>query len=158
LDNYGLNFADILFDHLKAFSLETVEKSIETKIPIIIECFEPESLKKFSQLSDLPLILLMGEAALDMDLDDIAQYAHGVGPIGFGLFTKNFMAEAKSRELQVHAWYVRDEQLWWTENPIDENMFYFDSGVDGLFTEHPHMTMSVFKEKIEPKNSQDSIQ
>jgi len=28
LDHYGLNFAEILFEHLKAFSLETVEKSI----------------------------------------------------------------------------------------------------------------------------------
>jgi hypothetical protein len=73
LDKHGLNFAEILFEHLKAYSLETVEKSIHTKIPIVIECFEPAALKKFSELSDLPLVLLMDdEMMVDMHLDDIA--------------------------------------------------------------------------------------
>jgi len=94
-EHYGLDFAEILYEHLKAFSLESVDKSIENKIPIIIECFEPEALKKFGELSDLPLILLMDDEMLmakDMDVDTIASYAHGVGPVGSGLYIKNFMA------------------------------------------------------------------
>lgn len=127
-------------------------------IPIIIECFEPASLKKFATLSDLPLILLMDEEMQDMDLDDIAEYAHGVGARGSMLFKNNFMAEAKQRDLQVHTWYVRDEQLWWTKNPVEENKFYYDAGVDGLFTEHPHTTMNVFRDEIEPKLKIELIQ
>ena len=60
LQNFGLNSAQLLYDHLAAHDLETIEKSSKT-IPIIIECFEPESLKYFKTLSDLPLVLLMDD-------------------------------------------------------------------------------------------------
>jgi hypothetical protein len=37
--------------------------------------------------------------------------------------------------------------LEFTNNPINENLLYFDAGVDGLFTEHPHLTMAVFRDE-----------
>lgn len=47
----------------------------------------------------------------------------------------------------IHPWYVRDEQLDFTKNPIDENgLFVYN--VDGLFTEYPHMTLNVFEDYI----------
>jgi glycerophosphoryl diester phosphodiesterase len=67
------------------------------------------------------------------------------------------VAEAHKRDLQVHVWNVRDEHLWWTESATDENMFYFDAGVDGMLSEHTHLTMSVFKDEIEPKSSRNFI-
>lgn len=48
----------MLFDVLKKYDIETVEKASK-KLPIIIECFEKESLEKFATLSDLPLVYLM---------------------------------------------------------------------------------------------------
>jgi glycerophosphoryl diester phosphodiesterase len=42
-ENYGIDIAEKVFENLKAYGLETVEKS-EQKIPIILECFELESL------------------------------------------------------------------------------------------------------------------
>ena len=45
----------MLYDVLNKYNLETVEKS-NAKLPIIIECFEPEALKAFAKLSDLPLV------------------------------------------------------------------------------------------------------
>ena len=56
--NFGIEFADVLYNILKKYDLETVEKS-KDKLPIIIECFEMESLERFQQLTDLPLVFLM---------------------------------------------------------------------------------------------------
>jgi hypothetical protein len=41
--NFGIEFADVLYNVLKKYDLETVAKS-SAKLPIIIECFEMESL------------------------------------------------------------------------------------------------------------------
>jgi hypothetical protein len=49
----------MLFDVLKKYDLETVDKCKDV-LPIIIECFEADSLKYFGGISDLPLIMLMG--------------------------------------------------------------------------------------------------
>ncbi len=66
---------------LAKFDLETIEKSTG-KLPIIIECFEKQSLLKFATLSDLPLIQLMwwNNPLVNFDLKEISGYAHGVGP------------------------------------------------------------------------------
>jgi len=48
-----------LFETLKDYGLETVKKATEAGIPIIIQSFDPNSLKAFGKLSDLPLIYLM---------------------------------------------------------------------------------------------------
>lgn len=39
----GLDIAEMLYNNLKKYDLETVEKS-KNKLPIIFECFEKESL------------------------------------------------------------------------------------------------------------------
>lgn len=54
----GVDIAELLYENLKKFDLETVEKSSK-KLPIIFECFERESLEKFGTLSDLPMVYLM---------------------------------------------------------------------------------------------------
>jgi len=58
LTKYGIDSAEMLYKALKNHNLETVEKCQDT-LPIVIECFEPESLQKFGTLSDLPLVQLM---------------------------------------------------------------------------------------------------
>ena len=55
---HGIDIAEQVFNTLKKYGLETIEKS-SVKLPIIIECFEKESLIRFGQLSDLPLVYLM---------------------------------------------------------------------------------------------------
>ena len=45
----------MLFDVLAKYDLETVEKS-NKKLPIIIQSFEKDSLVKFAEISDLPLV------------------------------------------------------------------------------------------------------
>jgi glycerophosphoryl diester phosphodiesterase len=52
-------------------------------------------------------------------------------------------------KLEIHPWYVRDDILDHTNNPIEENIFYFNMGVNGIFTEFPHLTLTVFNELIQ---------
>ena len=79
------------------------------------------------------------------NLTEVSTYAHGVGPDVVALLNDNFLEKAKDAGLLVHPWYVRDEQLDYTNNPINENtMFITEYRVDGLFTEYPHMTLTTF--------------
>jgi hypothetical protein len=39
---------------------------------------------------------------------------------------------------------MKDDFLEWTTNPIAENIIFMEKGVDGLFTEFPHMTKAVY--------------
>jgi glycerophosphoryl diester phosphodiesterase len=78
----NINIAELLYKNLEKYGLETVEKA-NAKLPIIVECFEKESLKTFATLSDLPLIYLfwwMNPMVSLYDLNEISQFAHGVGP------------------------------------------------------------------------------
>lgn len=78
----------MLFDVLKKYDLETVEKS-NKKLPIIIQSFEKDALVKFGTVSDLPLVQLMfwnNTYAGEYDLKDISTYAHGVGPAANYIF------------------------------------------------------------------------
>ena len=43
------------YDVLEHYHLENIKKS-STKVPIVFESFEPQVLKKFATLTDLPLI------------------------------------------------------------------------------------------------------
>jgi len=154
----GLDIAEMLFNVLKKYDLETVEKS-NAKLPIIVECFEKDSLTTFGKLSDLPLVYLMfyDNPNLTYNLTEISTFAHGVGPKIYWLFNydgetlnldkpSKFIEEAHSLGLGVHPYILQDDTLVYTKNPIEETKMYMNKMVDGIFTEFPHMTYSVYTE------------
>lgn len=47
LDTYGIDIAEQLYTVLTRYDLQTVSKA-NAKLPIIVECFEPEALYKFA--------------------------------------------------------------------------------------------------------------
>ena len=51
-------------------------------------------------------------------------------------------------QLDIHPWYVRDDILDHTDNPVKENLLYFDLKMNGIFTEFPHLTVSVYNEQV----------
>ena len=67
------------YDQLAKWNLETIEKSTANGIPIIIQSFDPDALKRFAALSDLPLVQLL-HWKTTYDFNDISSFAHGVGP------------------------------------------------------------------------------
>lgn len=157
LNTYKVDLAEELFKVLQKYDIESVDKA-SVKLPIIVECFEKESLERFSKLSDLPLVYLMfwNNAYMPTyNLTEISTFAHGVGPrtdflFGYKNETKNnsapslFIEEAHSVNLAVHPYTMQDDMLRWTDNPIDEHILYMNKQIDGIFTEFPHMTRGAF--------------
>ena len=125
--NYGIDSAQLLFYKLKEYSLETIDKSKDV-LPIIVECFELPSLQIFSTLSDLPLIYLTKESeeTLLIKLPEVSKTANGFGPKASLVVDSPAVVNlSKSLQLDIHPWTVRDDQLQFSKNPIDENMIFF---------------------------------
>jgi len=92
------------------------------------------------------------------DFDNIATYAHGVGPSSQWIMyypsltevpidfssPSLFVDEMHKRNLAVHPYTLRDDSLQYTSNPAQETALYFDKGVDGIFTEFVQTTYSLF--------------
>ena len=157
-DTYHEDIAQMVYETLKKYDIETVAKS-QDKLPIIIECFEKESLQKFATLSDLPLVYLLFWKNPNFpryDLKEISEFAHGVGPqVESVLFYEDetwqndtyhskFVEEAHANGLAVHPYTLKDDMLQWTANSIDEHLLYFNKQVDGIFTEFPHNTKAIY--------------
>ena len=168
LDAYGFDVVQMIFDQLSAWNLETIDKATENGIPIIIQSFDPDALKRFSQLSDLPLVQLAwwGHTGVVYDWEDISTWAHGVGPdskyVMFWPDTNTstqvddspsaFINYMHSLDLQVHPWTLRDDELLYRDNSAAENALYFNKGVDGIFTEFVSTTWNVFETLANQKN------
>jgi len=103
-----------------------------------------------------------GKAGETYDFDNMATYAHGVGPDSrwvmywpstettgnIDLNTESlFINEMHKRDLQVHPFTLRDDDLKYTSTPADETTLFVTKGIDGIFTEFVHATYSIF-EKI----------
>ena len=134
---------------LKKYDIDTAEKAAN-KLPIVVESFEKESLLFFKDVSNLPRVQLL-EYGLDYNLEEISQYAHGVGPNHKFLFSYNdenfnldepsqFVRECHSLNLLVHPWTLQDDKLRYATNSVDEVKVYIQKGVDGIFTEFPQST------------------
>lgn len=75
-----------------------------------------------------------------------ATYAHGIGPASGIIFQPDVMALARSLELKVHPWYIRDDFLTVGSDAYEENRKFYEVGLDGVFTEYPHTTYQLFLE------------
>ena len=151
LDNYGVDVVEKLHELLAEYGLTSVATS-ENKLPIIIQSFEKEALQKSMTLSDFPKVNLLSYYAETWDLDFIATFAEAVGPCWNHLLGPNrevvmpsaFAVDAKKAGLDLHAYIVQDDHLRIQNNVIDEYRTYADWGVSFLFSEFPHMAVTVF--------------
>jgi glycerophosphoryl diester phosphodiesterase len=55
-----------------------------------------------------------------------------------------FVNMAHNSTLGVHPYTLRDDELVWTSNCVDETLLYVNKGCDGVFTEFPHGTYNLF--------------
>ncbi|MGJ3252163.1 MAG: glycerophosphodiester phosphodiesterase family protein [Elainellaceae cyanobacterium] len=135
--------------------------------PVILESFEPQSLRTLRQHTDLPISQLLGKAhehAADSNqpygsfvttdgLRAIADYANGISPAKglivlphlddateLGLPT-SLIADAHAQGLWVHAYTFRSEPQFlhpaYRGNPQVEYQQFFELGVDGVFSDAP---------------------
>lgn len=125
----------------------------EKTSPIIIQSFEGDILKRLRPHTSVRLMHLYdGDAVLnDGVFEDIAGYCDGIGPFKGLLVDKNrtssgVIEAAHERGLFVHPWTFRDDQLpSGLDDPMDEYLFFYDLGVDALFTD---FTDSAYKARF----------
>lgn len=89
-----------------------------------------------------------------IDFSTIAPWADAVGPdsnllldwsTGDIVYPSAYVEEAHKHGLGVHPWTMRDDKHLYTKNPITDYKLFADWGVDYLFTEFPHTSVSSFE-------------
>lgn len=123
---------------------------------IFVQCFEPGPLKKLRHELKLsaPQIFLMGADKIqdplvtDAGLAGIATFAEGIGPDKNRIETDpDLVTRAHAHGLAVHPYTMRSDLLPRAyATPEDElRKFFFDYGVDGLFTDFPGTAAAVIR-------------
>jgi len=134
LEALGLSFDKALLSALD----QSCYKS-ETDL-VFIQSFDPEILRRLRPRTDFRLIYLF-EKMPPESLNDIAQFADGIGPYKRLLLDDDgndtgFVSAAHDFGLKVHPWTFRDDALpEGIVDPVIEMSLYFDIGIDGLFTD-----------------------
>jgi len=116
--------------------------------PIFVQCFETKPLETLRSLgSKLPQILLLGDDVnanrlhlSDAGLAAIAQYAQGIGPWKQLIIDDHTLVQrAHAAGLAVHPYTFRADDVGkgYRDFEAELKAFYFDFGVDGLFTDFP---------------------
>jgi glycerophosphoryl diester phosphodiesterase len=109
--------------------------------PLFVQSFEKEILIDFKKSKpDLPLIMLIGSEE-QLHLQEYAKFADGIGPFKGLLVGKDgkstgVIEQAHELGMDVHPWAFRSDQLpEFFTSPQAEFDFFFDLGVDGVFTD-----------------------
>lgn len=153
----GLDFAEPLLTQLGAAGYKDADD------PVFIQSFEPEILRKLSELTDIRLVMLLfskkeldpeaGEDDPNLPFEAFADFVDGVGPYK-GLLTgptgqtTDFVAAAHRRGLVVHPYTLRTDRVGDGFDSVEaEIKAYLDAGVDGFFTDFPDTGISVVAEK-----------
>jgi glycerophosphoryl diester phosphodiesterase len=131
---------------------------------VIVQSFEPDSLLRLRELgSELFLVQLIsgGDVYAPMvtpeGLDQVASYADGIGPSMTRIIdgdgnsvNDNFLVrEAQARGLEVHPYTMRADVLPGYVDSFAEllELFLFEAGVDGVFTDHPDLAVRFLRER-----------
>eukprot|EP00604_Paraphysomonas_vestita_P001095 CAMPEP_0174818370 /NCGR_PEP_ID=MMETSP1107-20130205/1036_1 /TAXON_ID=36770 /ORGANISM="Paraphysomonas vestita, Strain GFlagA" /LENGTH=324 /DNA_ID=CAMNT_0016030117 /DNA_START=75 /DNA_END=1049 /DNA_ORIENTATION=- len=158
---------DMLLDTLVKYnySIHNVSQDMKLVHPVIIQCFDPNSLQYLRNLTDIPLLRLLYDTdPWDEEiLSSIAQYAQGVGPnkvkfTGVNLETaKERVQMAKKYNLAIHPYTFRQESIYVSpefnfDPQVEAAYFYGCLEMDGLFTEFPdHMRETVNEYHVDPQ-------
>jgi glycerophosphoryl diester phosphodiesterase len=137
-------------------------------VPAFIQSFEVGNLRRLRALTDVPLIQLTTPARAPWDrpgadllaaLDDVAEYAAGIGPAKAQLDAA-LVERAHDRGLLVHPWAYRPENAFLPEalragdpdrpeharargDDATELRRAFALGVDGVFADDPGVAVAV---------------
>lgn len=111
------------------------------RFPLFIQSFEADNLIAMRRnYPELPLIMLV-EFEKDLHLEQFAQFANGIGPYKKLLVrddgvSTGVIEKAHKLGLAVHPWTFRSDMLPdQFDSPQKEFDFFFDLGIDGVFTD-----------------------
>lgn len=154
----GFDFERTVLDVLAAYGHTGAED------PVIVQSFEPESLLRLRELgSELRLVqLISGSSVYDgmvtpEGLDRVASYANGIGPSmtriiapdGTWVDDNALVRGAHRRGLVVHPYTMRADQLPGYVDGFEAllELFLFEAGVDGVFTDHTDLVIRFLQER-----------
>jgi len=123
--------------------------------PVFLQSFEPPSLQRLAQLTELPRVQLAGERAR-LDMTPVARYAQGLGVAKALVLPRDaqgrlgqptgLVAAAHAAGLAVHVWTFRSEDEHLPADlkgqPAAEIERFAALGIDGLFTDHPDLAVA----------------
>lgn len=122
------------------------------KAPCFVQSFSEDSIRLLSTKTKLPLILLMATPlpVTEAQLKGLSDICYGIGvhkymvkPVFDNILqsTTDLVANAHKYNLKVHAYTFRneDQYLAWnfTQDPYNEYKTYFNTQIDGYFTDFP---------------------
>ncbi len=142
----GFAMDDMLLDQLSGYDIfNPTNKSNSLANPIIIQCFEENTLISLKNKTDIPLVLLTDSNSIwnQEYLTHISTFANAIGPNKKQLNLKKIQM-AHDANLQVYPWTFRadsDIGIRFNGSFEDEQLYYICClGADGLFTEFPDRT------------------
>jgi glycerophosphoryl diester phosphodiesterase len=112
--------------------------------PVFIQSFEPDFVRQMDALTDLPVVMLVGDrAAYDAAMAQPgAPFWQGLGP-NFSLLmdadgkSTGIVEAAHAKGVKVHPWTFRDDAPVKGETPDATIRKYLAPGIDGFFTDFP---------------------
>uniref|UniRef100_UPI0030840B2B glycerophosphodiester phosphodiesterase n=1 Tax=Desulforadius tongensis TaxID=1216062 RepID=UPI0030840B2B len=163
----GIDMGPIVLDLLAKYGYDGPEDKI------YLQCFDPDYLKRVRNEmgAKIKLVQLIDEGDIyekmmtPEGLDEVAKYADGIGPWymqirdakgktdEYPVINPNLVADAHQRGLVVHPYTFRKDQLPEYVDSVEELMklFYYDIGVDGVFTDFPDLGVKVVQEGPDKK-------
>jgi glycerophosphoryl diester phosphodiesterase len=151
----GFAMEDMLLDALVTGGYEVygseVANDLQQVVPVVVQCFEPDSLVYLHSKTPLPLILLLESQEPEFwnadNMDKIASFAAGIGPEKSYFASVPYTDATKvidlvhSAGLRLHPWTFRADQdigKVFNRNFDTELQFYYCClGMDALFSEFP---------------------
>jgi glycerophosphoryl diester phosphodiesterase len=124
--------------------------------PIVIQCFEPETLIYLRSQCDLPLVQLVGVTETQhiadvwngANLDRITKYANGIGP-PTSFFTDSQVSyskatymidQARTRKMVVHPYVLKSDSEMKGNSSSETLFFVCCLEIDGIFTDYADRT------------------
>ncbi len=140
----GFDMERLVLDVLRKNRLD--KRSAARYMPVIIQSFSPESLRRLSGTlkTKLPLVLLVGDEArarwlTAAGLAELKQFASGIGPAK-ALVDKSLVMQAHALGLSVTPYTFRSLNTGRFKNVREEMSYYlYNLGVDALFTDNPDL-------------------
>ncbi len=142
----GLDAVQPVFDVLKA---------VDGKIPLIMQSFEPEVLKRLRSMWPgvfATLLLDEGIKLSDAEMKEASKYANAFGPslkdvysVGNGkLVSTSFCARAKQLGMKVHPYTLRRDAPSYPGVTFEQvaGFLFMDCGCDGVFTDFPDLLVN----------------
>ncbi len=116
--------------------------------PIFIQSFEKPVLQNMRDKTPLPLVFLTSYST-GFSVEEISEYCDGLGPnknllVNGDKTSTGLLEQAHAKGLKVHPWTFRSDQLpTMFDTPEEELAFFFNFGVDGVFTDFPDTALAV---------------